>query len=242
MRKTINNGCGNTGRFRRIDFFTLIECLVVIAIISILASILLPALNRARDRAKSVLCNGNLKQTGAAALMYASEYGGNLPHLSGSNYGVDVMTEIARVMDPNASPMVVKSGIRIDNFAPFSCPSRPSTSWSVQTSYGVNSLTCQLDYDPNLESTTWKGNIFKTKNPSSVFLVMDFPKPDLSCWWQFRKLKSYILGATDPEYWAESLTRHNGSVNMVFADGHTGANKLSLEDEETLRPYSGYDQ
>lgn len=64
----------NRGKQAKFKSFTLIELLVVIAIIAILAALLLPALNKARERSKAVQCNANKKTALVAQQMYAGNY------------------------------------------------------------------------------------------------------------------------------------------------------------------------
>jgi len=81
-KSVIQSGCGMS-LLRRFAAFTLIELLVVIGIIAILLAMLLPAMSRAREQAKTVQCAAQLRQVGIALNSYAANNRGFLPSWSG---------------------------------------------------------------------------------------------------------------------------------------------------------------
>ena len=136
--------------------FTLIELLIVIAIIAILAAMLLPALNQARERAKSIQCSSNLKQLGAYMLMYVDLNAGIVPShdgnlaTAGNAFAGKWQDVLYRFANPNAIAGDCKflrdagNGLEYPT-APFACPS----SWAYDRTnscrhYGINMATTTL--------------------------------------------------------------------------------------------------
>jgi len=103
--------------------FTLVELLVVIAIIGILASMLLPAINSARESARSAQCGSNTRNLGLAAQAYSSQNREMLPAISG-NQGGSGLVELMPYLEMANMYDLVSNGGTVNKKVPiFMCPS-----------------------------------------------------------------------------------------------------------------------
>lgn len=143
--------------------FTLVEMLVVIAIIGILASLLMPGLRNAISTARMVQCSNNLKQIGIGSLQYLQDNYGKFPDFRNvGGTGVKIWREY---YNPYVYPSV-SLGSCYENAGPWRCPEKDIVTTGVNRSW-VNSAR----YGGNF-SLTHK-SISSVKSPGSTMLAID---------------------------------------------------------------------